>query len=72
MFVVPPVSAIKEFQALYERLYGIKLSDTDAEQKLSALLGLLAAARTSAPRAPTRGGNSTGHGTEYYRDHLSQ
>lgn len=71
MFNVPPDSAVQDFQALYERHYGVKLSADDAEQKLRALLGLLSAARTSAPRAPTRGGGSRGHGTEYYRDHLS-
>lgn len=48
MFAVPPSSAIQDFQALYERYYGVVLPVEEAEIKLGALLGLLAAVRTRA------------------------
>lgn len=70
MFAVPPSSAIQEFKTLYERHYDVLLSVEEANQKLVALLGLLAAARRRAPHgAPERGNRTTGH-DEYYRDQL--
>ena len=44
----PSSAGIKAFQALYERHYGVRLSYTGAEVKLTALLGLLDAARSAA------------------------
>ncbi|OGJ65310.1 hypothetical protein A3A67_00175 [Candidatus Peribacteria bacterium RIFCSPLOWO2_01_FULL_51_18] len=71
MFAVPPSSAIRDFQTLYERHYGVVLPQKEAETKLCALLGLLAAARRRAPHgAPQRGECPSGH-DEYYRDQLS-
>jgi hypothetical protein len=71
MFNVPPDSAVQDFRALYERHYGVVLPQETAVTKLSALLGLLAAARRRAPHgAPQRGKvPSSGH-DEYYRDQL--
>lgn len=34
---------LSEFQNLYKKIYGIKLSETEAEQKLSALVAMLIA-----------------------------
>jgi hypothetical protein len=45
---VPPASAIKKFQVLYEKHYGITLSESEAEIKLRAFLGLLSVARECA------------------------
>jgi hypothetical protein len=41
-------AATQNFQALYERHYGVILPVSEAEQKLTALLGLLTAAREGA------------------------
>ncbi len=48
MFVVPSVSAIQDFQVLYEKHYGVVLAEPEAEVKLNALLGLLSVARECA------------------------
>lgn len=59
-----PESAIQEFQVLYQKHYGIVLPQHEANVKLTAFLGLLAAAREGAGAncaAPDAGGGCSGH-----------